>query len=433
VPSLLLRNLHSLDERSAGSFDVLVTDERVAAIGPGLPAPEGALEIDGSQAALCPPYVEPHFHLDSALTLGEPRWNESGTLLEGIACWKERKASLSIEDTKRRARRVISWFVANGTLALRSHVDCSDERLVALRALVELREELRGVFDLQLVAFPQEGIFRYRGGLELLEEAVRLGADAVGAIPHFERSREAGVRSVQAAFELAVRYGRSIDIHCDETDDEQSRFVEVVAEAASEGAVRSVTASHVTASGSYNGSYLGKLAALLVEGDVSVVVNPLINLHLQGRFDADRRRRGLAPVKELLRAGVNVAFGHDCVMDPWYPLGMGDQTQVAFVGVHAAQLLGRDELDECYRLVSQRPARALGLEGLGHSVGDAASFLLVDAESPHDLLRRQAKPWLVVSHGRVVARRERNWPSVELAGGCPETVRFGFEPADRST
>lgn len=429
MASLLVRKVRVLDAESEGELDVLVVDGRVVGRGRSLDSPVDAEEIDATGAILCPPYVEPHFHLDSALTLGEPRWNESGTLLEGIACWKERKATLSADDVKRRARTVIAWFVANGTLALRSHVDCSDERLVALRALLELREELRPVFELQLVAFPQEGIYRYRGGLELLEEAVRLGADAVGAIPHFERTREAGVRSVQVAFELAARYEKRIDIHCDETDDEHSRFVEVVAEEAANGSVRSVTASHVTASGSHNGAYLGKLAALLVEGGVDVVVNPLINLHLQGRFDAYPRRRGLAPVKELLAAGVNVAFGHDCVMDPWYPLGMGDQSQVAFVGAHAAQLLGRDELAECHRLVSDRPAQVLGLDGRGSEEGEVASFLLVDAESRHDLLRRQAKPWLVVSHGRVVARRERDWPTVELEPGRVETVRFGSADA----
>lgn len=425
MTGLLVRKVRVLDAEPEGALDLLVVDGRVAALGHGLEGASDVQEIDATGAMLCPPYVEPHFHLDSALTLGQPRWNESGTLLEGIACWKERKVSLSADDVKRRARTVISWFVANGTLALRSHVDCSDERLVALRALVELREELRPTFELQLVAFPQEGIFRYPGGHELLEEAVRLGADAVGAIPHFERSREAGVRSVHAAFDLAARYGKRVDIHCDETDDEHSRFVEVVAEEAANGTVRLVTASHVTASGSHNGAYLAKLGALLGEGGVDLVVNPLINLHLQGRFDAYPRRRGLAPVKELLQAGVNVAFGHDCVMDPWYPLGMGDQSQVAFVGAHAAQLLGRDELAECHRLVSDRPARVLGIESYGAREGQVASFLLVDAESRHDLLRRQARPWLVVSHGRIVARRERTWPTVELEPGRAELVRFG--------
>ncbi len=275
-----------------------------------------------SGAMLSPPYVEPHVHMDTCLTAGEPRWNESGTLWEGIACWSERKAMLTHDDVVARVNEVLRWQVANGVLHVRSHVDTTDPSLVALDALIEVRERVRDVVNLQLVAFPQEGIVSFPDGDKLIAEAARRGVDAIGAIPHFEDTRDDGVRSLEIAVSTALEAGLLIDVHCDEIDDEQSRFVEVLATHAMRTGLRGrVTASHTTAMGSYNAAYSYKLQRILSRAGINLVCNPMVNLHLQGRFDAYPKRRGLTQVKEMLGAGVNVAFGHDDVMDPVVPDG----------------------------------------------------------------------------------------------------------------
>lgn len=382
--------------------------------------------IDAHGALVTPPYVEPHVHLDTVLTAGEPRWNASGTLWEGIACWAERKPLLSRQDVVDRASEVLRWYAANGVLHVRSHVDVTDPTLVALDALVELREQVRGVVNLQLVAFPQEGICSFDGGEELLEKAVSRGVDAVGAIPHFEDTREDGVRSVELAVALAERHGLFVDAHCDEIDDEQSRFVEVLAtQALRSGLADRVTASHTTAMGSYNAAYAYKLQRILQRARVNLVCNPLVNLHLQGRFDDYPKRRGLTRVKELLAAGLNVAFGHDDVMDPWYPLGTADPVLVAHAGAHAAQLMSPSEIAECFRMVTDRAARVLGLgDRYGIRVGAPASFCVLAAADPFDVVRRLVHPACVVAHGRVVARRSSPEALLTWPDRSPEPVDF---------
>src|SRR5215217_392490 len=355
---------------------------------------------------------------------GEPQWNESGTLWEGIARWAERKPLLTHDDVVGRVLQVLRWQVANGVLFVRSHVDVTDPDLTALRALV--REQVRDVLTLQLVAFPQEGIVSFDGGEKLLEEAVRLGVDVVGAIPHYEDTREDGVRSVEIAVDLAARHGLRVDAHCDEIDDEQSRFVEVLATLAHLTGLRSrVTASHTTAMGSYNAAYSYKLRRILARSGINVVSNPMVNLHLQGRFDGYPKRRGLTQVKELLAAGVNVAFGHDDIMDPWFPLGTADPSQIALVGALANQLTAPAEIVECYRAVTDRAARVLGVEDdYGIAEGRRAAFLVVDADGPFDLVRRQVRPRYVVSGGRVVAEGPEHGSRSTWPGEEPTTVDF---------
>jgi len=316
--------------------------------------------------------------------------------------------------------------VANGVLFVRSHIDVTDPDLTALRALVQVREQVRDVLTLQLVAFPQEGIVSFDGGEKLLEEAVRLGVDVVGAIPHYEDTREDGVRSVEIAVDLAARHGLRVDAHCDEIDDEQSRFVEVLATLAHRSGLRGrVTASHTTAMGSYNAAYSYKLRRILVRSGINVVSNPMVNLHLQGRFDGYPKRRGLTQVKELLAAGVNVAFGHDDVMDPWFPLGTADPCQIALVGALANQLTAPAEIVECYRAVTDRAARVLGVEDdYGIAEGRRAAFLVVDADGPFDLVRRQVRPRYVVSGGRVVAEGPEHASRLTWPGEEPTTVDF---------
>ncbi len=305
---------------------------------------------------------------------------------------------------------------------MRSHVDVTDPSLVALDALLEVRDRVRDVIGLQLVAFPQEGICSFPNGEELIAEAARRGVDVIGAIPHFEDTREDGVRSVEIAVDLAERHGLRVDAHCDEIDDEQSRFIEVLATRAARSGLRDrVTASHTTAMGSYGPAYSYKLHRIIARAGINMVCNPMVNLHLQGRFDGYPKRRGLTQVKELLEAGVNVAFGHDDVMDPWYPLGTANPLQVAHVGAHATQMMSRDQVEECFAMVTRRAAAVLGLaEAYGVRVGGPASFMLLPAEGGYDAVRRQVRPTHVVSHGHLLATTPAPvstvyWPDEEPA------------------
>jgi cytosine deaminase len=410
-----------------GLADLHVDDGRFAAVVPHSAAPPPAREvIDAAGALASPPYVEPHVHLDTCLTAGQPRWNRSGTLWEGIACWAERKATLTATDVTERVSEVLRWYVANGVLHVRSHVDVTDPGLVALDAMTAIRDRVAGVVGLQIVAFPQEGICSFPDGERLLAEAVRRGADVVGAIPHYEDTREDGVRSVEIAVALAERHGLAVDAHCDEIDDEQSRFVEVLATQARLRGLRDrVTASHTTAMGSYNPAYSYKLQRILTRSGINLVCNPMVSLHLQGRFDGYPRRRGLTQVKEMLAAGVNVAFGGDDIMDPWYPIGTASPVQVAHVGAHAAQLMSPGEIAECFRMVTDRAAAVLGLgEEYGIAEGRPASFLLLPATGPFDVVRRQVAPSHVVSHGRLVATTPPRVTTLTWPGQPAERVDF---------
>ncbi|MFG2000053.1 cytosine deaminase [Spirillospora sp. NPDC048911] len=393
-----------------------------------VPAGEGAGQhlLDAGGALVSPPFVEPHVHLDTTLTAGEPRWNASGSLWEGIAVWSERKRTLTREDVISRATEVLRWYAANGVLHVRSHVDVTDPGLVALDAMLEVRDQVRDVLTLQLVAFPQEGICSFENGAELLEEAARRGVDVIGAIPHFEDTREDGVRSLEIAFGLAERHGLLVDAHCDEIDDEQSRFVEVLATLARRGGLRGgATASHTTAMGSYNGAYSYKLQRILARSGINLVCNPLANLCLQGRFDGYPKRRGLTQVKEMLGAGVNVAFGHDDVMDPWFPLGTASPLQVALVGIAAAQLTGAAEIDEAFAMVTERAARVLHLgDAYGIEPGRPADLVVLPATSPYDAVRRQTRPSHVVSRGRVIAETPPAVTRLTWPGREPEDIDF---------
>ncbi len=361
--------------------------------------------IDLAGRLVTPPLVEPHIHLDAVLTVGQPRPNVSGSLFEGIAIWAERVASLSYDDVQARVRQVLRWQLACGVQHVRSHVDVCDPQLRALRALVDLREEVRGMLDLQLVAFPQQGIFGFDGGKELMRKAVELGADVVGGIPHYELTREDGVESVRFAMALAEEHGLRVDIHCDETDDDHSRFVEVMAaETIRRGMSGRVTASHTTAMHSYNGAYAHRLIANVARAGLHMVTNPLDNSVLQGRFDTGPIRRGHTRVKELLQAGVNVCNGHDSVMDPWYPLGYGDPLQAAFVLVHFGQMSGDAELRALIEMITANPAAALGVPDYGLRMGGPADLVVFDALSEADALRLVAPRTLVLRGGKVLAR-----------------------------
>ncbi|WP_029570739.1 cytosine deaminase [Pantoea ananatis] len=364
-----------------------------------------SLDAEGGLALA--PFIEPHIHLDTTQTAGEPAWNQSGTLFEGIERWAERKALLSHEDVKRRAMQTLKWQIANGIQYVRTHVDVSDPTLTALKAMLELKTEMAPWIDIQIVAFPQEGILSYPNGEALLEEALRLGADVVGAIPHFEFTREYGVESLHKTFALANRYDRLVDVHCDEIDDEQSRFVETVAALAHrDGMGARVTASHTTAMHSYNGAYTSRLFRLLKLSGINFVANPLVNIHLQGRFDSYPKRRGITRVKELLEAEINVCFGHDDVFDPWYPLGTANMLQVLHMGLHVCQLMGYEQINAGLDLITHHSAKTMNLAEYGIQRGHDASLIILPAENGFDAVRRQVPVRYSLRRGKVIAETQ---------------------------
>jgi len=366
---------------------------------------DGVLDAEGGLAI--PPFIEPHIHLDTTQTAGQPAWNQSGTLFEGIERWAERKALLTHEDVKARAWQTLKWQIANGIQHVRTHVDVSDPTLTALKAMLEVKAEVAPWVDVQIVAFPQEGIMSYPNGEALLEEALKLGADVVGAIPHFEFTREYGVESLHKTFALAQKYHKLVDVHCDEIDDEQSRFVETVAALAlRENMGARVTASHTTAMHSYNGAYTSRLFRLLKMSGINFVANPLVNIHLQGRFDTYPKRRGITRVKEMLEAGINVCFGHDDVFDPWYPLGTANMLQVLHMGLHVCQLMGYQQIDDGLKLITTYSAKTLNLQGYALESGNEANLVILAAESGFDAVRRQTPVRYSIRRGEVIAETQ---------------------------
>lgn len=371
------------------------------------PIDAGGDELDAAGNLVVPPFVEPHIHLDATLTAGEPAWNMSGTLFEGIERWAERKALVTHEDTKTRAKKTIDMLVEHGIQHVRTHVDVTDPTLAALKAMLEVREETRHLIDLQIVAFPQEGIESYRGGRELMAEAIALGADVVGGIPHFENTREQGVSSIRFLMDLAERTGCLVDVHCDETDDPQSRFLEVLAEEARvRGMGERVTASHTTAMGSWDNAYCSKLFRLLKLSRINFVSCPTESIHLQGRFDTFPKRRGLTRVAELDRAGLNVCFGQDSIVDPWYPLGNGNILRILEAGLHICHMLGYADLQRALDLVTGNSAKTLHLgERYGLEVGRPANLLILSADSDYELLRSQGHALVSIRDGEILMRR----------------------------
>lgn len=383
--------------------DIAIQDGVILDIGPALDM-TAAQVLDLQDRLVSPPFVESHVHLDSALTAGQPRWNQSGTLFEGIEIWRDRKQSLTLEDVKERAIATLKLQASQGALFVRSHADVSEPNLTPLKALLEVREAVKDWLTLQVVAFPQDGIYTHPQAAERLEEAIKLGADAVGGIPHYELTREDGVASVRYIFDLAEKYNRLVDIHCDEIDDDQSRFLEgVAAEAIKRDMGNRVTASHTTAFGSYNNAYAFKLMGFLQRSGINFVANPLINLTLQGRTDTYPKRRGLTRVKELWQQGLNVSLGHDCIQDPWYSLGTGNLLEVASMAIHACQMTGQAELAACFDMITTHGAQTLKLsDHYGLEPGKPASLIVLDARSAADALSKRATVCQVMAQGRLL-------------------------------
>src|SRR5258706_11023922 len=400
---LIIRHAHL--HRHPDLVDIAVQDGRFVKIAGDLLSDNAHEELDAAGRLVVPPFIDAHVHLDAVLTVGQPRYNATGTLLEGIQIWSERKPSLTREDVRQRVLEEIGWEVAQGTLHIRSHVDVCDPHLTALRALIEVREEVRDICDLQLVAFPQDGILSFPRGRELMREAMELGCDIVGGIPHYEWTRDMGVEDVHYVFDLAREFNRDIDCHCDETDDPQSRFTEVMAaDTLQQGWQGRVTASHCTAMHSYDNAYAFKLIRLLALAQVNVVANPFDNVVLQGRFDTYPKRRGITRVKELLAAGVNVALGHDSIMDPWFPLGRGDMLAAAQLALFLCHMSSYEEINDVLDLITTNAAKTLRIQDTyGIEEGKLASFLLLDAPSAFEALRLIPARLHVFKRGKEVA------------------------------
>ena len=418
---LLVTNATLPDGRSG--MAVAVQDGRIVEVAPGLSVPAAEV-VDAAGRLLAPHFCDPHFHMDATLSYGLPRVNESGTLLEGIALWGELKPLLKAEDMIQRALAYCDWAVARGLLAIRSHVDTSDPSLLPVEAMLEVKKRVAPYLDLQLVAFPQDGVLRTPGGVENLKRALDLGVDVVGGIPHFERTMAEGAASVKLLCELAAERGQLVDMHCDETDDPLSRHIETLAfEAQRLGLQGRVNGSHCTSMHSMDNYYASKLLPLVAESGVSVVANPLINITLQGRHDTYPKRRGMTRVPELMAAGVNVAFGHDCVMDPWYGMGSGDMLEVAHMGLHVAQMTSRKGIQACFDAVTVNAARVMHLPAYGIAPGCDASFVLLQARDTVEAIRLRATRLKVWRKGRLLAQTPEVAARLSLEGR-PEYVRF---------
>ena len=415
---LVLRNATLPDGRRA---DIGIEGGRIAAVEPAL-AQTGAREIDVGGDLVTPPFVDAHFHMDATLSYGLPRVNESGTLLEGIALWGELKPQLAQEALVERALQYCDWAVARGLLAIRTHVDVCDDRLLAVEALLDVKRRVAPYIDMQLVAFPQDGLLRSPTALANLKRAIRMGVDVVGGIPHFERTMADGTRSVTELCEIAAKRGLMVDMHCDETDDPLSRHIEQLAyETQRLGLQGRVAGSHLTSMHSMDNYYVSKLLPLIAEAGVSAIPNPLINIMLQGRHDSFPKRRGLTRVKEMQALGIRVGWGQDCVLDPWYSLGTADMLDVAFMGLHVAQMSSPADMARCFDMVTNVNAAIMGLDHLGLAVGKRASLVVLDAGNAIEAVRLRPERLCVIARGKVVAERTRQQTRLSIAGR-PESI-----------
>src|SRR5471032_12064 len=418
---VVIRNANLPDGRTG--VDIAIAGGRIAAIGPRL-ALQAGREIDAGGDLVAPPFVDAHFHMDATLSYGLPRVNASGTLLEGIALWGELKPHLTQDALIERALQYCDLAVARGLLAIRSHVDICDDRLLAVEALLDVKRQVAPYLDLQLVAFPQDGLLRSPSAFGNLKRAIAMGVDVVGGIPHFERTMADGAESVRLLCEFAAGKGLRVDMHCDESDDPLSRHIETLAyESNRLGLHGRVAGSHLTSMHSMDNYYVSKLLPLIREAGVAAIANPLINITLQGRHDTYPKRRGMTRVPEMMAAGIAVAFGHDCVMDPWYSLGSGDMLEVAHMGLHVAQMTGQDAMHDCFLAVTQTPARILGLDGYGIAPGCHADLVILDCGSTVEALRLRAARRLVLRRGKVVSEAPPAHARLSLPGR-PESVNF---------
>ena len=423
---LLVKNATLPDGRSG--IDIACNKGEIVALENGISA-EAKDTIDAKGWLVAPPFVDPHFHMDATLSLGNPRMNVSGTLLEGIALWGELKKLQSIEDIVERALKYCDLATSMGIGAIRSHVDTCDDELKGVQALLEVRKQVKDYIDLQLVAFPQDGVLRDPTALENTIRALDMGVDIVGGIPHFERTMQQGADSVKLLCELAAERGLMVDMHCDESDDPLSRHIETLAyETKRLGLQGRVAGSHLTSMHSMDNYYVSKLIPLIIEAEVHAIPNPLINIMLQGRHDTYPKRRGQTRVRELRDAGITVGFGSDCVMDPWYSLGRADMLDVAFMGLHVGQLSSREDMAWCFQAVTENSAKIMGLDGYGIAVGCNANFNILQAQNSIEAVRLRAHRINIIRQGRVIASNGAISTDLFLEGRPQKVDPASFAP-----
>jgi len=427
---LLIRNATLPDGRTG--LDIGVRAGRIVAVEPAI-AGEAAEVIDAAGLLVSPPFVDPHFHMDATLSLGLPRMNISGTLLEGIALWGELRPTLTREALVERALRYCDLAVSKGLLAIRSHVDVSDPRLVTAEALLEVRERVAPYIDLQLVAFPQDGYYRCPEAEAALSRALDMGVDIVGGIPHFERTMEDGARSVAALCRIAAERGLMVDMHCDESDDPMSRHVETLAaETVRHGLQGRVAGSHLTSMHSMDNYYVSKLIPLMAEADLRVIPNPLINIMLQGRHDTYPKRRGHTRIPQLMEAGLTVGFGQDCVLDPWYSMGTGDLLDVAHMALHATQMGSGVDKRALFDAVTVNSARIMGLDGYGIAPGCNADMVILQAKDPAEAIRLRPVRLKVIRRGKVIAETAPELSRLALDGRPDRVDPANYAPRHAS-
>ena len=399
MSDILIKNCINFD---GGKSDILIKNGIIKENSPNINIKD-VKTIDANENFVCPPFIDSHFHMDATLSYGIPRVNKSGTLLEGIKLWGELKPNLTAEAIKDRARKLCKWAIARGTLVIRSHVDVSGKNLIAVEALLDIKKEMKNYIDIQLVAFPQDGLLR-SNCLNNLLTAIEMGVDVIGGIPHFERTMDEGSESIKILCELAEKKGKLVDMHCDETDDPQSRHVERLAfETNKHGLNGRVAGSHLTSMHSFDNYYFSKLISLLVEADLHIIANPLINITIQGRSDNYPKRRGLTRVKEQMDAGLSVAFGHDCVLDPWYPLGSHDMLEVAHMGLHVAHMTGVSEMKSCFKAVTYNAAKILHLDKYGLEPGCNGDLVILQCKSAIEAIRLKPNRIFVIKKGKVIS------------------------------
>ncbi|MDP1702378.1 MAG: amidohydrolase family protein [Aestuariivirga sp.] len=427
---LLITNATLPDGRTG--MDIACASGLIAEIAPATKG-EALKTIDAKGYLVSPPFIDSHFHMDATLSLGIPRLNMSGTLLEGIALWGELKPLLTHEAVIERALRFCDLAVSKGIGAIRTHVDVCDDRLLCVEALLEVKKKIAPYIELQIVAFPQDGFYRSKTAKQNLIRALDLGVDVVGGIPHFERTMADGAASLKELCEIAAKRGLLVDIHCDETDDPLSRHVEALAyETQRLGLQGRVVGSHLTSMHSMDNYYVSKLIPLMAEAQLHATPNPLINITLQGRHDTYPKRRGLTRIPELRAAGINISFGHDCVMDPWYPLGQADMLEVASMGIHAVPMTSREAMRWTFDAVTVNPAKAMHLEGYGLAKGCKANFVLLQAKDPIEAIRLKANRLKVVRNGKVIAETPEIVSTLTIDGRPQAVNGANYAPSSKN-
>ena len=394
--------------RNEAANEMIIDNGKITQIGTNLPNCDEEIDLNGK--LVLPPYVDPHLHLDYVYTLSElgQEGAGSGTLFEAIELWPQFKKTLTVESVKRLAMKGIKDEVSQGVQHIRTHIDVTDPKFTALKAMLEMKEELKDTVDIQIVAFPQEGMYMYKGGRDLVEEALKMGADVVGGIPHYEPAREFGEKSIHDIVKLALKYDKLIDVHCDETDDPNSRFVEILnALVLMEDFGTKTTASHTCSFGSADNSYAYRMLDLFKKSKMNFISLPTENAYLQGRQDTYPKRRGLTRVKEFMELGINVAFGQDSINDPWYPMGNGNMMNILDNGIHLAQIMSKKEIETNFDLITYNGARCLNIQNsYGLEVGKAANFIVLNESSVYEAIRRRVDVLASVRNGNFLFRKK---------------------------